>query len=211
MMNRAETFFTEAEKQRIEEVTRSVECCTIGEVAVMVVDSSEQYADAELMGGVFLGSFVSLLITVFFLQSSLWFYIPLSILCFFPCRILFRRLPSLKRSFIGARRKEEAVRLRALRAFSEKGLYKTKANTGVLFFLSLLEHKVWVLADKGIYEKIDQKTLNTYAQNVSYGVKDGHACEALCQAIKDAGGILARHFPLIPGDTDELSNKVMTE
>ena len=63
MMNRAETFFTEAEKQRIEEVTRSVECCTIGEVAVMVVDSSEQYADAELMGGICLASFVSLMVS----------------------------------------------------------------------------------------------------------------------------------------------------
>ncbi len=210
-MNRSETFFTEAEKQRIEEATREVERSTIGEVAVMVVDSSDPYLDAELSGGIFLCCFVSLLITVSFLHSSLWFFIPLSVLSFIPCRLLFRRIPALKRSFIGATRKEESVRRRALQAFYEKGLYKTKAHTGVLFFLSLLEHKVWVLADKGIYEKIDQKTLNTFAQNVSRGVREGRACDALCQSIREAGVILTKHFPITPDDTDELSNRVMTE
>jgi putative membrane protein len=53
--------------------------------------------------------------------------------------------------------------------------------------------------------------LNTYAQTVSHGIREGRACDALCQAIQDAGKILAQHFPVTPGDTDELSNKVMAE
>lgn len=210
-MNKARTFFNDAELRRIEESTRAVECCTIGEVAAMVVDSSDQYADTELLGGIFLGSFVSLLVTVFFFQSSLWFYIPLSILFSLPCRMLFRNILPLKRSLIGAGRIEAVVRQRAVGAFHEKGLYKTRKHTGVLFFISLLEHKVWVLADKGIYEKIDQETLNRFARAVSQGIKEGRACDALCQAIKDAGEILAKHFPLTPGDTNELSDRVMTE
>jgi putative membrane protein len=84
-------------------------------------------------------------------------------------------------------------------------------NTGVLFFISLLEHKVWVLADKGIYEKIDQEALNKFARAVSLGVKEGRACDALCQAIIEAGDVLAKHFPLTPGDTNELTDKVITE
>ncbi len=196
--------------QRIEETTRAVECCTIGEVAVMVTDSSDHYAGAEVLGGVFLGSAVSLLLTVNFLQASLWFYIPLSILFFFPCRLLFQKNLLLKRSLIGARVKDEAVRRRALQAFYEKGLYRTRANTGVLFFISLLEHRVWVLADKGIYEKIDQATMNTFALTVSHGIKEGRACDALCRAITDAGKILSLHFPISADDTNELSNKVIT-
>jgi len=98
--------------------------------------------------------------------------------------MLFRKIPPLKRSLIGARRIEASVRQRAVRAFYERGLYKTRRNTGVLFFISLLEHKVWVLSDKGIYEKIDQETLNRFARAVSLGIKDGRACDALCQASK---------------------------
>jgi putative membrane protein len=125
--------------------------------------------------------------------------------------MLFRKVLPLKRSLIGAGRIEAAVRQGAVQAFHEKGLYRTRKNTGVLFFISLLEHKVWVLADKGIYEKIDQETLNRFAQAVSQGIREGRACDALCQAIKDAGEILAKHFPLTPGDTNELPDRVMTE
>ena len=210
-MNNAKTFFTEAEKQRIEETTRAVECCTIGEVAVMIVDSSDEYREAIVLGSVLLSSGISLLVSEAFLNSSLNYFVLLSFL-FFPLMwLLFRALPVMKTSFVGRHRLEEAVKERALRAFYEKGLYKTKANTGVLFFISLLEHKVWVLADKGIYEKIDQQTLNAYALTVSRGIKEGSACDALCQAINEAGKILAQHFPLTLGDTNELSNQIMTD
>lgn len=210
-MNNAKTFFTEAEKQRIEETTRAVECCTIGEIAVMIVDSSDEYREAIVLGSVLLSSGISLLVSEAFLNASLNYFVLLSFL-FFPLMwLLFRALPVMKTSFVGRHRLEEAVKERALRAFYEKGLYKTKANTGVLFFISVLEHKVWVLADKGVYEKIDQQTLNTYALTVSRGIKEGSACDALCKAINEAGKILARHFPITPGDTNELSDQVMTE
>lgn len=210
-MNTAKTFFTEAELQKIAETTRSVEYCTIGEVAVMIVNSSDEYREATVLGSVLLGSGVSLLVSEAFFNASLNYFILLSFL-FFPLMwVLFKYLPVLKTSFVGRGRLEEAVRERALRAFYEKGLYKTKANTGVLFFISLLEHKVWVLADKGIYENIDQQTLNAYALTISKGIKEGRACDALCQAIKDAGTILAKHFPITPDDTNELSDQVMTE
>ena len=77
--------------------------------------------------------------------------------------------------------------------------------------MSLLERKVWVLADKGIYEKIDQETLDRFALTVSQGVKDGRACDALCSAIDAAGKVLSQHFPIEPGDTNELPNAVITE
>jgi putative membrane protein len=210
-MNSAKTFFTEAEKQRIEETTRAVECCTIGEIAVMIVNSSDEYREATVLGSVLLASGLSLLLAEAFLNASLNYFILLSFLIFPLMWLLFSALPVMKTSFVGRHRLEEAVKERALRAFYEKGLNRTKANTGVLFFISLLEHKVWVLADKGIYEKIDQQTLNTYALTVSMGIKEGHACDALCQAIRDAGEILAKHFPIAPGDTNELPDHVMTE
>jgi len=208
---KSKKFFTEEERTRIREATKSVESRTIGEIAVMVVDSSDRYIEAEVIGGMLVGSLLSLIVSILFFHASLWAYIPLSLLFFFPLWIFFKKVPAARMMFMGVKRREETVRERAVRAFYEKGLYKTRKNTGVLFFLSLLEHKVWVLADRGIYEKIDQETLNRFAKNVSQGVRDDRACDALCQAIKEAGELLARHFPITPGDTDELSNEVMVE
>jgi putative membrane protein len=209
--SKAENFFTPEEKERLKATTQEVESRTIGEIVVMVVDHSDHYIEAEVLGGVLLGSILSLILTVLFFHSSIWSYIPLSFIFFFPCWFLFIRVEVLKKLFIGIRRKEEAVRLRAERAFFEKGLYKTKKNTGVLFFLSLLERKVWVLADKGIYEKMNQETLNRFANEVSRGVREGRACEVLSQAIQEIGVLLSQHFPITPDDTDELPDDVMTE
>ena len=209
--SKADKFFTAEEKERLRATIQEVESRTIGEIVVMVVDRSDHYIEAEVLGGVLLGSLLSLILTLLFFHSSVWSYVPLSFLFFFPCRLLFKRIEALKRLFIGMRRKEEAVRLRAERVFFEKGLYKTKKNTGVLFFLSLLERKIWVLADKGIYEKMDQQTLDQFASEVSRGVREGRACEVLSNAIEGIGGLLSRHFPITSDGTDELPDDVMTE
>lgn len=211
MGHKAEKLFTKEERERIKETTCDVESRTIGEIAVMVVDSSDRYIEAEVIGGMLLGSLLSLIVTAFYFQSSVWSYVPMSLILFFPSRLLFMKISPLKAVFIGARRKHHAVRDRAERAFYEKELHRTKKNTGILFFLSLFERKVWVLADKGIHEKIGQETLNKFARVVSQGIKEGRARDALCEAIREAGELLARHFPKTPDDTDELQDDVMTE
>lgn len=209
-VSKADKFFTEKEKERLKATVHEVESKTIGEIVVMVVDHSDHYIEAEVLGGILLGSLLSLIATLLYFHSSIWSYVPLSFLFFFPCRFLFQRVDILKRLFIGIRKKEEAVRLRAERAFFERGLYKTKKNTGVLFFLSLLERKVWVLADKGIYEKMNQETLNRFANEVSRGIKENQACEVLSKTIQEIEVLLSQHFPITPDDTDELPNDVMT-
>jgi len=208
---KADKFFSAEEKERLKATIQEVESKTIGEVVVMVVDQSDHYIEAEVLGGVILGSLLSLIFSLLFFHSSLWSYVPLSFVLFFPCWFLFKKIETLKKHFIGMRRKEEAVRLRAERVFFEKGLYKTKKNTGVLFFLSLLERKIWVLADRGIYEKMDEETLNRHANEVSKGVREGQACKALSQAIQEIGVLLSRHFPITPDDINELPDDVMTE
>ncbi len=209
---KADRFFTEEENRKISATIKDIESRTDGEIAVMVVDSSNHYHEAEVLGGVILGSLLALIVTVLFFHDSLWVYISLSILFFFPFGLLCARFPKLKAAFLSVKKKEETVRLRALRAFYEKSLYKTRHHTGVLFFISLLERKVWVLADKGIYKKMDQETLNQFAGMVSQGIKEGRACDAsLCQAIEGVGRLLAEHFPITYGDTDELPDQVLTE
>jgi len=217
---KSEKFFSKEERELIKKATVDAESRTIGEIAVMVVDHSGMYREAEIIGSVLSGSLSSLIVTEilfhvsektaeFFFHSTMWLFIPLAVVFFFPFKALFKSTPSLKFAFVGMKRKEGAVKERALRAFYEKGLYKTKQNTGVLFFLSLLERKVWVLADKGIHGKIHQQTLNKFANIVSQGIKEGRACDALCEAIMEAGEILAKHFPAVEGNVDELPDDVI--
>jgi putative membrane protein len=208
---RSEQFFTADEKERVAATVRDIESRTIGDVVVMVVDSSDPYEDADIIGGILGASSLSLFLTILLFHSSLLWFLPITLFFFIPCRLVFKKAAALKVLFLKADRREEAVRERALRAFYEKGLCRTRENTGVLFFLSLLERKVWVLADRGIYQKIGQETLNQFANRVSQGVKEDRACEALIEAIEGVGQLLSKHFPIKPGDIDELPDKVITE
>ena len=206
---KAETFFSTAEKERIAKAVEEVERNTAGEVAVMVVDQSEEYPEARILAGTVGGLLIALAITDVFLADNLWYFVPLFfVLSVLGCR-LAGCLPPFIRIFTPGSRLEEQVRKRALIAFYEKGLYDTRDDTGVLFFISLLEHKVWVMADKGIYEKISQETLQEYASDIALGIKTGRAAENLCREIGRVGEILAEHFPVKPDDTNELSDEVI--
>jgi putative membrane protein len=207
----ANEFFSEEEKRTIEATTRDVESRTIGEVVVMVVESSDPYVEAEILGGVLLGSLPAFVLTLLFFHSSVWSFVPMSFIFFFPSQWIVRKLIPLKALFVSTGRKEHAARRRAISAFYEHRLYKTRKNTGVLFLLSLLERKVWVLADTGIHEKIGQESLDQFALIVSQGIRDGRPCEALCGAIQKIGELLSKHFPMTPGDTNELPDELITD
>ncbi len=206
---KADRFFTTEEKNRIRLLTKHVESKTTGEVVVALVDQSSQYREADVIGGIISGSVISLILSITFFHASLWSFITLALVFFFPACLLVKKTPALKASFVSTKRKNVAVKERALGTFYEKGVYRTKDGTGILFFLSLFEKKVWILADKGIHEKIHQTTLNKYASVVSHGIKEGGACEVLCEAIAGIGYLLAEHYPADGGGSDELPDDLI--
>lgn len=209
-MIKAETFFTEAENLQIAATISEVEKKTSGEVVAMVVSASDTYPEASLLAGLSIGGLTALIITDLFLHDSLGYFLPLLACGTILASSLAKISPPLLRWFIPENRLENRVAERALRSFYEKKLHATRDNTGVLFFISLLEHKVWILADTGIYEKISQETLLAYANDIATGIKQGKGCAALCRQIEAVGSILAQHFPVKTDDINELSNQVLT-
>lgn len=208
---KADNFFTPEEKDNIAKSIGEVEKKTTGEVAVMVVDTSDNYPESIVLSGLLMGGVLALLLTDLFFNDSLWIFLPLAVLFAFVFGKLTNKFPKVKRYFIPKARIEEEVEQRAIQAFYEKGLYKTRDNTGVLFFISLLEHKAWVLADTGIYNKISQEILHEYAVSIATGIKEGRAAQALCQEILKVGEILGEHFPIKEDDTNELPDQVLME
>lgn len=66
------------------------------------------------------------------------------------------RIPALKRLILPRGRRSCASM--HLAAFAEQGLHHTREKTGILLFASLLEHRVTVLADRGITLKLHPGT-----------------------------------------------------
>lgn len=237
MKNKSETFFTEEETKKIESAIKDAESRTSGEIVTMVVEKSDSYRDIDAIAGIIISAIISVYPAelVFAGSESLirklvpsmnWFsqipdgmrflagltaFIVLTVILNFPVKFIFTSFPSLKRFILSIKRMDAEVRERALRGFSEHGLGATKDATGVLFLISLLEKRVHVLADHGIYTKINQETLDRYASSIGNGIASGNGGEALCNAIKDAGKELEKHFPRRSDDTNELPDRIVTE
>lgn len=206
---KSETFFSEADNADITGAIREVELQTSGEIAVMVVEQSDSYPESRILAGIIVGGLLALAVTDLWFEDSLWGFLPLAAVFALLISWLIEYLPAVKRFFIPATRLEEMVREQALQGFYQQGLYKTRDATGVLFFISLFEHRVWVLADQGIYEKISQENLQAHATDIAAGIKDGRAAAALCEEIRRAGQVLAHHFPVRDDDTNELPDQIL--
>lgn len=112
--------------------------------------------------------------------------------------------------FIRPSQIEAQVRERAIAAFYEHQIYKTKNETGVLIFISLLEHKVWILGDYGINKKIGIEFWHACATELAEEIGKHNATQAVCRIIEKCGAILATYFPKQDKDTNEVKDEVIT-
>jgi putative membrane protein len=207
---RANKFFSDDEQERIRQAVIAAEAKTAGEIVPMIVTSSSRYAEVELIG-LIAGLFAGMLAEFFWGDPWASHYFNLWPILGALIGFLFCRTSAAKRWFSPQHRITDAVHLLALASFTEQGLHYTKNHTGILLFVSLLEHRVEVLADRGINEKVEAGTWDEVVAILRMGLKSGTAADSFCTAIGRCGEILAAHFPRQPDDKDELPNRLVTE
>ncbi len=99
----------------------------------------------------------------------------------------------------------------AVKTFNRLGMAKTDLRNGVLFYLSIDDHKFAVIGDKGINETVPEGFWDTIYQKIVPFFKNGEFVEGLSWAILEAGKQLASHFPIQADDIDELTNEISFE
>lgn len=206
---KAETFFTEAEKERIRGAVVAAESKTAGEIVPMITTASARYTEVELLGLV-CGLFVGMIVEWFWGDPWDSHYFQLWPVACALIGFLIGRISWVKRLVISRVRSSEAVHMLALASFTEHGLHFTREHTGILILVSLLEHRVEVLADRGINQKVSAGTWEEIVHIITASIKSGQACDGFCKAIERCGDILATHFPRQADDKDELPNRLVT-
>ena len=208
-MVKAANFFTEDEKLRIEAAVRAAEKRTSGEIVPMVIDASYDYPRTEIIGAGFFAMGFAALLTWLFGHDSQWVFLPVFFLCYLPCKGLIKVTPSLKRLLLPAAEVTAEVEEKAMISFVEQGLHHTRDATGILILISLLEHRVFVLADRGINSVVPPHTWDEIVQTITSGIRAGKTADALCAAIGRCGDLLTEKFPCKDDDTDELPNLIV--
>jgi putative membrane protein len=202
--------FSDTDKKRIEEAVKQAESKTSGEIVPMCLANSDFYPAAHYRSA-FVFSFI--IATAFYYKwgtslDSMWFFSIIiigMILGYFAAY-----LPFVKKIFLIKKETAEEVYQRALQAFLENNLHNTRDRTGILIMISVLEKRIEVLADIGINDKATSETWNNLVSNLTTQITNKKITDGLVEAITTCGNILEEHFPIKHDDTNELSNKLIT-
>ena len=222
-MKRARDFFTAEERERINQAVTEAEKPTAGEIVPAVATASGRYDRAEDIGGFLLAL---LLLTAswlafqgaaplagdwahgFALTLRLRWVLLILIGGFIVGAALTSRVGWLRGLLATNREMRAEVERAAWEAFSRLRVGRTAGGTGILLYLSLFERMVLVLGDEPIAQQLDQKAWDEVRDTLVAGLRSRRAAEALCQSIARCGELLSKHFPLQPGDVNELTNEL---
>jgi putative membrane protein len=211
----AQRFLSPEEHEQIDAAVKAAEKRTAGEIVCMIVASSYRYPMANVLGATVLTLPPALVLThwigahLWIGTQNMWLFIGLFGALFTAFYLLVDHTPWLKRRFISRTEMEEEVHEAAVTAFFNNGLYRTRDATGILVLISVLEHKVWILADHGINAKVPAGHWETLVASITTGIRQKRTAAAVCAAVESIGAILESHFPIRAGDRNELQNVIV--
>jgi uncharacterized membrane protein len=92
-----------------------------------------------------------------------------------------------------------SARERAVTVFGKLRVWDTEHNNGVLIYLLLAEHKIEIVADRGLDRHVDAVRWREILDAMRTAFRAGRFEEGLNQAIDAVDALLVQHFPLAPG------------
>ncbi|MCB9899426.1 MAG: hypothetical protein H6825_15575 [Planctomycetes bacterium] len=193
----------------VQDVIAEVEARTSGEVVPVVVERSDPHPAAAWRGALAMLLIGSVLLAHVLPWERPELLLPLQMALGLLGWALVRALPSVQRLFIVETRASAVAEEQAFQEFFGQGLHETSGRTGVLLFVSLLERRAIVLADKGIAEKVDGDVWADARTLVLEGAARGALQEGLVAALRRCGDVLAEHAPRRDDDVDEIANRLV--
>ena len=212
---KASKLFIQSDLERVSAAVKDAETRTSGEIVPYVVDRSDSYLEAEWRGGALTGAVTLVMFVLHQRFSNSWWQpdlaqvIIVSMIAFFAGALVVRYAPICTRFLAGQATMDRRVHQKAVEAFVTEEIFSTRDRTGVLIFLSLLEHKVVVIGDSGINAKVKKSDWEEIVQLIIGGIQSKKATDGLISAIAQCGDLLERTGVAIrKDDTDEITDNL---
>ena len=198
--------FSAEDRARITAAIHAAEKNTSGEFVAVVARASDHYVFLPLLWSAIL----ALLFPGACLLGGLslpWVQIyQIQLLIFIVLAILLLSIPALHLVLIPRRVKHARASRLAQAQFYNQGVQLTPHHSGVLFFVSLAERYVEIVADKGIHEKLGEAHWKDIIDKFVAHVRRGRVVDGFVDAISACGAAMAEHYPPDPAAAIELSD-----
>ena len=204
----AKPFLTDAAKQALSGAVRDVESCCSAELVIAVRARSGSYLHADLIAGITaaLAVLAGLLFSPWPFDLA-WFVLD-PLLAGALAAFLASRLPAVRRALTFQPVRRRLVETAARATFVEKGIHRTTGRTGVLIYISLLEHEAAVIYDLGVETLATTDGWRLTVEEIEEAVRRGEDGVALALLVRALGDVLAPALVRSADDVDELANEV---
>lgn len=199
---------SENERKAIAGLISEVESKTSGEIVAVITGRSDSYPGARWRIAISFAILIAFAAIWIFPEWAPVWYLWLEFAAL-GVGYALGSIKTVERIFLSDAKMEEEVHQRALQAFLENGLNETENRTGVLIFISLLEHRVEILADSGINSVVEKDQWEKTVGALISSIRAGKLGEGLLQAVRSCGGILEKAFPSQGPKKNELSNHLI--
>jgi putative membrane protein len=198
---------------RVTAAIKVAEQKTDGEIYCVVAHASESYffpaAVVALVGILLAGIAVGYGLEVFWLSIRLPYFATAQAMAALAALLVLWAVPALRIWLVPHRLRFQAAHANASRQFLAHNVHLTTARTGVLIFVSLAERYAEVVADSGIDSRVEQQVWDEVVRGLTASAANGRLVDGFVTAIETVGAVLAEHFPVSPGDVDELDNRLV--
>lgn len=219
--------FSEADHALVTEAVAAAERSSDGEIVTIVAARSDAYHDVGLhyavlamllvptAGALVPQSWIDWgLALVFGWNASLSFRLLMLLLVvkmaivFLIVRFAFAWMP-MRMALTPASTKTRRVRRRAVELFRAGTEKKTRGRTGILLYLSLLEHRAEIVADEAIHSRVEPDVWGEAMAALIDGLKAGRPGEGMALAVGKIGEVLAKCLPPTLDNPNELPDRLI--
>ncbi len=216
-----------ADHERVSAAVHEAEARTSGEIVTIVADHSDRYLDVALWWAMLAAiltlaayaAFPGLYETIVGIFSRGWVDVPtptellemalaIVVLTFAVVRLALQWVP-LRLALTPGIVKSRRVRRRAVRYFKVGAERRTAGKTGILIYLSLIEHRAEIVADESIHSMVPQELWGKAMADMIADVREGRIADGMIAAVANVGTILSEHFPRCEGDVNELPDRLI--
>lgn len=182
---------------------REIETQTDAEIVIAVRARSGHYRHADYLCGAIV-SFIGLLFLLFAPFEFKHYWVAIDVVLLFALgAYVCSRSNTLRRLLTTEEFRAEAVRTGAAAMFYEAGIANTDAERGVLIYLSLLERRLELIADRGVLKVAPPLEWNERVYELHRAGRIPQL-ETLRREIRELGKLLSKYLPPTGENPNEL-------
>lgn len=102
-----------------------------------------------------------------------------------------------------------SARERALEVFNELRVWDTEQDNGILIYVLHADHALEIVADRGYNARVDGTTWAALCAETTATFRAGRYGPGMLTLIDKVGALVARHYPPLPEDMNELPDAAL--